>query len=248
MAELVDAWDLKSHGILIPCRFESDPRHSKNSVSLKLVERYFYVTMSQRYPIPAKTICTEISIKRSRFIATIGYTDTVDAARNFIQGIRDEMPDATHHVYAFRVGYGSRVIEGLSDDGEPPGTSGKPVMSVIRGADLGDVVIVVTRYFGGTKLGTGGLVRAYSRTAKEALKILPVCEKITTVTLEVTIPYHSYKPFKRLLAEHEAHIIDETFAGNVTVQFTVPEEHLEMLSKRAGEYTVGKVEPKVLGL
>jgi uncharacterized YigZ family protein len=203
--------------------------------------------MNHRYPIPAKTIRTETNIKRSRFIATIGYADTVNAARNFIQKIRDEMPDATHHVYAFRVGYGSRVIEGLSDDGEPSGTSGKPVMSVIRGTDLGDVVIVVTRYFGGTKLGTGGLVRAYSGVAKEALKILPVIERITTVTIETTVPYHSYEQFNRLLAEYESNILDETFASNVTVRVTVPEEHLVMLSKRASEYTVGKVEPKVLG-
>jgi len=117
--------------------------------------------MSQRYPIPAQTVRTETTIKRSRFIATLGYANTVVAARTFIQQIRAEMPDATHHVYAFRIGYGGSVIEGLSDDGEPAGTAGKPVMAVIRGADLGDVVIVVTRYFGGTKLGTGGLVRAY---------------------------------------------------------------------------------------
>ncbi len=204
--------------------------------------------MSQRYPIPAKTVRTETAVKRSRFIATIGYAEAVDAARNFIRQIRDEMPDATHHVYAFRVGYGNRVIEGLSDDGEPAGTSGKPVMSVIRGADLGDVVIVVTRYFGGTKLGTGGLVRAYGGAAKEALNILPVIEKISTVTLETTVPYHSYEGFKRLLAEHEANIIDETFASNVTVRFTVPEEYREMLLERTGEYSTGKIEPNMLGV
>lgn len=203
--------------------------------------------MSPRYPIPAKTIRTETNIKRSRFIATIGPADTVDAARSFIQEIRNEMPDATHHVYAFRVGYGSRVIEGLSDDGEPSGTSGKPVMSVIRGADLGDIVIVVTRYFGGTKLGTGGLGRAYSGAAKEALKTLPVAEKVTAVTIETTVPYHSYEQFKRLLADYEANIIAETFADNVTVRAAVPEEYVAMLVKRAGEYTVGNVEPNVLG-
>lgn len=192
--------------------------------------------MSQRYPIPAKTVCTETTVKRSRFIATIGYADTVESARAFIQDIRQEMPDATHHVYAFRIGYGSSVVEGLSDDGEPPGTSGKPVMSILRGSDLGDVVIVVTRYFGGTKLGTGGLVRAYSGAAKEVLECLSVIEKVTTVTIELTISYQAYEQFKRILPDYDAAIVDETFASNVRIRLTVPEDHLETLSERVREY------------
>ena len=180
--------------------------------------------MSQRYPIPAQTVRTETTIKRSRFIATLGYANTVVAARTFIQQIRAEMPDATHHVYAFRIGYGGSVIEGLSDDGEPAGTAGKPVMAVIRGADLGDVVIVVTRYFGGTKLGTGGLVRAYSGAAKAALDVLPITEKVTTVPVELTLSYPAYDQVKRLLPEYQAKILDETFAGEVMLRLSVPED------------------------
>ena len=125
--------------------------------------------MAHGYVIPAETIRAELVIHRSRFIATIGMAESVETAREFIARIRAEMPDATHHVYAFRVGFGSSVQEGLSDDGEPAGTSGKPAMAVLRGADIGDVVLVVTRYFGGIKLGTGGLVRAYSSAAKAAI-------------------------------------------------------------------------------
>jgi uncharacterized YigZ family protein len=192
--------------------------------------------MSQRYPIPAKTIRTETRIKRSRFIATVGSANTVEAAKTFIQNIRNEMPDAAHHVYAFRIGYGSSVVEGLSDDGEPAGTSGKPVMSVIRGAHLGDVVIVVTRYFGGIKLGTGGLVRAYSGIAKEALEQLPITEKVTTVPLEITISYQAYEQLKRVLSEYHANIVDEIFASDVTLRLTVPEDRLAMLSNRVREH------------
>jgi uncharacterized YigZ family protein len=199
-----------------------------------------------RYPIPAKTVRAETLVKRSRFIATIGRADTVDAARAFIQDIRNEMPDATHHVYAFRVGYGSSVIEGLSDDGEPAGTSGKPVMSVIRGTNLGDVVIVITRYFGGTKLGTGGLVRAYSGAAKEALALLPVTEKISYTTFEATIPYQAYEPFTRFLSAHHAKIIDETFTHDVTVTFLVPDEQKTCILESACEYTVGKTPPTIV--
>ena len=91
---------------------------------------------------------------------------TVKEAKAFLAAVRAEMPDANHHVYAYRVGFGNSVIEGMSDDGEPSGTSGPPVLAVLRGSGIGDVIVVVTRYFGGTKLGTGGLVRAYSDAAR----------------------------------------------------------------------------------
>ncbi len=200
--------------------------------------------MVQRYPIPAKTVRTEITIKRSRFIATMGFAGTVEAARGFIRQIRAEMPDAAHHVYAFRVGYGSSVNEGLSDDGEPAGTSGKPVMSVLRGAELGDIVIVVTRYFGGTKLGTGGLVRAYCNAAKEALDILPRLEKVTTVLLKTTLAYTQYNQFERILPDYGVHILEKIFAENVTLHLSIPEDVLDAFSEHVCEFSVGNATPK----
>ncbi|GAK57362.1 hypothetical protein U27_04329 [Candidatus Vecturithrix granuli] len=199
--------------------------------------------MSQRYPIPAQTIRTEINIKRSRFIATVGRAETVEAARAFIQQIRAEMPDASHHVYAFRVGYGSSVQEGLSDDGEPAGTSGKPTMAVLRGADLGDVVLVITRYFGGTKLGTGGLVRAYSLAAKEVLDILPRIEKISTVSVEIPVPYAHYDQVKRLLPDYQATILDEIFAKDVTLKLSIPQDLFGPFSAHIREFTLGNIAP-----
>ena len=197
--------------------------------------------MSQRYPIPAQTVRTELTISRSRFIATLGQAETVAAARTFIRQIRAEMPDATHHVYAFRIGYGGSVTEGLSDDGEPAGTSGKPVMAVLRGAAVGDVVLVVTRYFGGVKLGTGGLVRAYSAAAKEALRILPLVEKVAMMTVEASVPYPAYAQFKRLLVEYQASITAETFAADVIVQVSIPADHFEALAQRAHEYAFSAI-------
>ena len=125
------------------------------------------------YPVPAETIRIENVVVNSRFIATIGPAASVDEAKAFIAEMRAAMPDASHHVYAYKVGFGGSVTEGMSDDGEPSGTSGPPILAVLRGANLGDVVIVVTRYFGGTKLGTGGLVRAYGNAARAALQGLP---------------------------------------------------------------------------
>lgn len=204
---------------------------------------FLFSAMNLRYPIPAHTIRTEIIVKRSRFLTTIAFVDTVDAARTFIRRIRNEMPDATHHVYAFRVGYGSSVNEGLSDDGEPAGTSGKPTMAVLRGADIGDVVLVTTRYFGGTKLGTGGLVRAYSAAAKEALQHLQRTEKVTLLSFRATLPYQCYDGFKRALAEHSAAIVDEQFARTIEVTFTLPEDEAEAVIPQLRDYTADNIPP-----
>ena len=202
--------------------------------------------MNPRYPIPAHTIRTEIIVKRSRFITTIASADTVNAARAFIRQIRDEMPDAAHHVYAFRVGYGSNVNEGLSDNGEPASTSGKPTMAVLRGANIGDVVLVTTRYFGGTKLGTGGLMRAYSAAAKEALQSLQRTEKVTLLAFRATLPYHCYDGFKRILAGHSATMMDEQFAGTIGVTFTLPEDEADAVIPQLRDYTVDNIPPACL--
>src|SRR5712691_9310414 len=163
------------------------------------------------YRIPAASVRVEHEVSRSRFIASLAYTPTVADARAYIGAIRDEMPDASHHVYAFKVGYGASVTEGLSDDGEPTGTAGPPVLAVLRGAQVGDVVLVVTRYFGGTKLGTGGLVRAYGDAARAAIAAMKTEGKIERRQLGLTVPYSLYEPIKRIAAEHSAAIDDETF-------------------------------------
>src|SRR6185312_3718124 len=114
------------------------------------------------YAIPAQEHRTEIVVVNSRFITTINRADSVAAARSFIAQQRDTMPDASHHVYAYRIGGEGSVLEGMSDVGEPSGTSAPPTLAVVRGSGLGGLVLVTTRYFAGTKLGRGGLVRAYT--------------------------------------------------------------------------------------
>lgn len=196
--------------------------------------------MSQ-YPIPARTIRLENVVVNSRFIVTIGRADTVEEAKAFIQAVRDEMPDASHHVYAFKVGYGGSVTEGMTDDGEPSGTSGPPVLAVLRGADIGDVVIVVTRYFGGTKLGTGGVVRAYGGAAKDAVAALPVEMKIEKRYVGVSIAYSFFERLKLLLAEHQAEIDEEEFAAEVTVYAYIPLDRIESLAAAVQNLTAGQV-------
>src|SRR5215210_7121158 len=113
---------------------------------------------SQKLFVPAAPNRTEIRVVNSRFIASTGPSASVEAARVFIATLRAEMPDASHHVYAYIIGHGATTTLSMTDDGEPPGTAGRPVMAVLKGSDLGDLALVITRYFGGTLLGTGGLV------------------------------------------------------------------------------------------
>ncbi|HEX3049522.1 MAG TPA: YigZ family protein [Aggregatilineaceae bacterium] len=199
------------------------------------------------YPIPAQTTRIENIVVNSRFIATISRADTVEEAKHFIQTVRDEMPDATHHVYAFKVGYGGSITEGMTDDGEPSGTAGPPVLAVLRGADLGDVVIVVTRYFGGTKLGTGGLVRAYGGAAKDALAALPVEMKIAKFYIGLTGAYTYYERLKHLLADHAGEIDSEEFAAEVTIYAYLPTDQLAALHTAVQNLTAGQITPIVLG-
>ncbi|MBN1680893.1 MAG: YigZ family protein [Anaerolineae bacterium] len=195
------------------------------------------------YLIPAKTIRIENRVVNSRFIATIGRASTVAEAKSFIQDVHHEMPDASHHVHAFKVGYGGSVTEGMTDDGEPAGTAGPPVLAVLRGSDLGDVVIVVTRYFGGTKLGTGGLVRAYSGAAKDALAALPVELKIEKRYLGVSVPYSYYERLKLLLNEYRGKIDAEEFDAEVTVYAYMPVDRVQAFVEHVHNLTAGQVSP-----
>lgn len=202
--------------------------------------------MSDGYLIPAQQHRVTTTVSNSRFVTTIGHVTTVDAAKAFLVAVRAEMPDANHNVYAYRVGFGNSVIEGMSDDGEPSGTSGPPVLAVLRGSGIGDVIVVVTRFFGGTKLGTGGLVRAYSDAARTGLESLPTERKIDKQILGFEISYHHFEQVKRLIAEYEGAVDDETFAGEITIVASFPVDQVNAFSAKIIELTAGSVTPVLL--
>jgi uncharacterized YigZ family protein len=195
-----------------------------------------------RYPVPAKSIRVEQRVVNSRFIATIGRADTVDEAQAFIKAVREEFTDASHNVHAYKVGYGASVTESTTDDGEPPGTAGRPALAVLHGADVGDVVVVVTRYFGGTKLGTGGLVRAYSGAVRAALEALPLEEKIEKRTVMFTVPYSLYERARQAVEAHNGEVDDETFAVDVDLVVTLPVDDVAPLADALRELSAGKIE------
>ena len=193
------------------------------------------------YPVPAAQAEVELRFKNSRFIGTAGMVETVEEARAFIGGVRQRFADASHHVYAFAVGYGGTVTHGMSDAGEPSGTAGRPALAVVKGADLGDVVVVISRYFGGTKLGTGGLVKAYTETTQAVLSEMPRQEKIHAVRFRVEMGYQAYAPCKKIIEEQGATVEEEEFSEAVELKGSIPDERLEELRKALQEATSGKV-------
>jgi uncharacterized YigZ family protein len=182
------------------------------------------VSGASRYPVPAAIHRVEQEISRSRFITTIGRVSTAEEAQAFIRAVADEFGDATHHCWAYVVGPpGDTGRIGMSDAGEPHGTAGRPMLNALLHAPVGDVAAVVTRYYGGTKLGTGGLVRAYGGGVQAALATLPVTERIEYVSLVATIDYARLAAVRQLCEEHEAEILEQAFDERVQLTFRVPE-------------------------
>jgi len=197
--------------------------------------------MSQRYPIPAGESRIELQVKNSRFIGRAGYTPSVEEAKAFIAQVKAEESGYSHAVYAFAAGYGASVTHGMSDAGEPSGTAGRPALAVVKGSGLGDVTVVIVRYFGGTKLGTGGLVKAYTEAAQLALAELPVTEKVERETVWVTIPYSFYEPCKRMIEAHHGQIKAEQFATDVTLGLVFTVDDLPAFESALLEATSGQV-------
>jgi len=187
----------------------------------------------------------EVVRKRSRFIGIAAPAESGDEAEAFLNGVRRRFPDATHHCYAYRVQ--RAAIVRLSDDGEPQGTAGRPILEVLERNGLENTCVAVVRYFGGTLLGTGGLVRAYSDAAKEVLAALPREEKVERRTLAVTVSYAAYEAARRLVAAHMGSIGDEEFAAEVTLLVTLPLPQVEPLTAALREVTAGQARVEDLG-
>lgn len=197
--------------------------------------------LPQRYPILAQRHRTEEEIKRSRFITTIDYAPTVEAARAVIAEVSAEFADASHNCWAYLVGRpGSTGQIGMSDAGEPHGTAGRPMLTVLQHADVGDIVAVVTRYFGGTLLGKGGLVKAYSGGVQQALASAPRAERVPRATAEVVIDYSSVTPFQRMTPDFEVEILAEEYGADVSYTLRLPLEQVERFTAALTELTNGQ--------
>jgi len=194
-----------------------------------------------RYAIPSRIYRVEELIQRSRFITTAAHAPDANAANAFVDSVRELFPDATHHCWAFVAGPpGSTAHIGMSDDGEPHGTAGRPMLTVLLHSGVGEVVTVCTRYFGGVKLGTGGLSRAYAGGVKLLLQTLPTELKIKRVHVSVRVAYPHVESLQRLLDDLEVVVEHEEYGEEVRYQIAVPAMTLETLREQLAQLTSGE--------
>jgi len=199
------------------------------------------MSASSRYPVPAATHRVEQEVSRSRFITTIARASTAEDAVAFIRAVGEEFRNATHNCWAYLVGPpGDTSRIGMSDDGEPRGTAGRPMLNALMHAGIGDVAVVVTRYYGGTKLGTGGLVRAYGGGVQEALATLSLTERIEYAFLTVVIDYSRISVLQQLCGEFEAEVLAQEFAVDVRVDLRLPGEHADRFRAAVLDATRGQ--------
>lgn len=176
---------------------------------------------------------TEYVEKRSRFIATLRHCETEQEANAFLEEMRSKYWDARHNCFAYSVECGKLCR--FSDDGEPHGTAGKPMLDVVTGSEITNIAVVVTRYFGGILLGTGGLVRAYSKSVQDVLASAEVVRMVPSAVLTVTCDYTDHGKLVNLITSSKGNITDTEFTDVVTVEFCLEEQSVENFAKNLTE-------------
>lgn len=182
----------------------------------------------------------EITEKKSRFIGYICHAETEAEANAFVQEIKKKHYDARHNCFAYVLGEQQSTLK-FSDDGEPGGTAGKPILEVINGAGLCDVCIVVTRYFGGTLLGTGGLVRAYTDAAKACIRATEIVKKQLVIPVDALVNYNDLGKVQYLLKSENIKIIDSDYGENVRLKVEIPYDDYNRIEKLLVEATGARI-------
>lgn len=202
--------------------------------------------VSTPYLIPAEEVRREHTVVNSRFIATLAPAESTEDARAFIARIRKEYSDATHHVPAYIIGGGNTFTDYCSDDGEPSGTAGRPALAVLRGSGLGDVALVVTRYFGGTLLGKGGLVRAYTESTRMVVNAVRRARRQQVQVAMLALPYNLLERVRDLVHKHQGDILDEDFAADITLTLRIPVEQTDSFQADLSELSAGKLQAETI--
>lgn len=181
----------------------------------------------------------EIVEKKSRFLGKIKKVETEEEALEFVESIKKQYWDARHNCFAYIIGTKGETVR-CSDDGEPSGTAGKPMLEVLQNQELRNVVAVVTRYFGGVLLGTGGLVRAYTQATQEALKEAQVATMTPMSVMTVQTDYNAIGKIKYVLAQEETPVLNEEYTADVIVTIAVPLNQKDFMIKKLTEVTNGR--------
>lgn len=201
--------------------------------------------MLKKYLVPAHEMRREFKVLNSRFITTLVPAENVEAARRVIERVQKEFPDASHHIPAYIIGHGDSQVSHCSDAGEPSGSAGRPALSVLQGSGLGDVIVVVTRFYGGTNLGIGGLVRAYGDAVRSVVNEVHRAYKVLAHTINLTYPYPFVERIRLLVGSLNGKIIKEEFGAEVQLTAQFPVENLADFEQKVAELTNGGVQVSV---
>lgn len=175
------------------------------------------------YPIPAEDRERETEVRKSRFIARVHAVRDRDAVMQHLQQARSGHPAASHHCWAYLLGKpGAATSAAMNDDGEPSGTAGKPILNVIEHKGIGDILVIVIRYFGGVRLGAGGLVRAYAGATESVLGDLPLRQETPQIRLLLSLDFADEQPLRHWLDQHDGTLIDIRYQERVTVEVAIP--------------------------
>lgn len=202
--------------------------------------------MRSEYLTVARSASVETEVKRSRFLCDVRRVESEEAARAVVEAARKQHWDARHHCSAFVLGPDGSV-ERSSDDGEPAGTAGAPMLEVLRGSDVSDVVAVVTRWFGGTLLGAGGLVRAYGDAVRAALEVAGVRERRLLTEWLLALPHADAGRVESDLRARGVVVLDAEYGAEVALRVGVPPEETTVLEALVAELTAGAVRPVAAG-
>ncbi|WP_305837193.1 YigZ family protein [Photobacterium leiognathi] len=194
---------------------------------------------SEPYLVPTADVIFEEEIKKSRFITYLAHTPNIEAAKQFVQQIKERHHDARHNCWAFVAGRPTNSMKwGFSDDGEPSGTAGKPILAQLTGSGVGEITAVVTRYYGGIRLGTGGLVKAYGGGVQQALTRLETKQKVITSELQLSCEYNQVSLVESLLSEYNGTQLHADYGNQVTMQIEldsrIVDEFCAKLTNRSG--------------
>jgi uncharacterized YigZ family protein len=195
-----------------------------------------------RFRIPAATVQSEIEVKNSVFCARVAHAVDVASARAVIEDVREEHSGANHVAWAYRIGAEPTPQLVFSDDGEPGGTAGRPMLSILEGSGLQEVVAAVARYFGGRKLGRGGLVRAYGGAVRAALEGIPVSECVVRPVAEIRTDYGLYGTLAYQLPRHEVIVESEEFGAQVTLQIAVSPDRTSEVGNLLRDVSGGRID------
>ena len=202
--------------------------------------------MPKNYLVPLTEIRREHVVMNSRFISTLAPAFSIDEARAFMSRIRHEFSDASHNVPVYIIGGGNTVTEYFSDDGEPGGTSGKPALAVLRGSGLGDAVLVITRYFGGTLLGTGGLVKAYTESAQLVVNTVGRGQRVPVHVAMIAMPYNLLERLRLIVTRQRGEVLGEDFGADVTMTVRLPVDSFDVFQNDLREISAGKIQAEII--